>query len=133
MQEAWIKFVAVRSRNPIHLLCALAFAVVLLHSAVPHSHHCGSGADHIHIRYSCQQLADCFMQPAAISGCAHQSECADLGHRSPDPATDESRLRSPGFDPAEESCTGQVFHRHPDFRGPPPSSNANFPAPKLFL
>ena len=39
-------------RRLISIACALAFAMVLLHSAIPHSHHCTVRENHIHHHYS---------------------------------------------------------------------------------
>ena len=39
----------------------LAFAFVLLHSLIPHSHHCTRIENHIHVHYSCSQL-ESFLQ-----------------------------------------------------------------------
>lgn len=44
------------NRKFISLACMLAFAVVLLHSAIPHSHHCIVRENHIHHLYNCEQL-----------------------------------------------------------------------------
>lgn len=43
-------------RRLISIACALAFAMVLLHSAIPHSHHCTVRENHIHHHYNCGQL-----------------------------------------------------------------------------
>lgn len=52
---------AVERRIPISKLCMLAFAFVLLHSLIPHSHHCTRVENHIHVHYSCSQL-ESFLQ-----------------------------------------------------------------------
>lgn len=44
------------NRKFISAACMLAFAVVLLHSAIPHSHHCVIRENHIHHLYNCGQL-----------------------------------------------------------------------------
>ena len=48
-------------RRLISIACALAFAMVLLHSAIPHSHHCTVRENHIHHHYNCEQL-DTYLQ-----------------------------------------------------------------------
>ena len=42
-------FASVERRIPISKLCMLAFAFVLLHSLIPHSHHCTRVENHIHV------------------------------------------------------------------------------------
>lgn len=44
------------NRKFISAACMLAFAVVLLHSAIPHSHQCVIRENHIHHLYNCGQL-----------------------------------------------------------------------------
>ena len=48
-------------RKLISIACALAFAMVLLHSVIPHSHHCTVRENHIHHHYNCEQL-DTYLQ-----------------------------------------------------------------------
>ena len=61
MQEIISIFASVERRIPISKLCMLAFAFVLLHSSIPHSHHCTRAENHIHVHYSCSQL-ESFLQ-----------------------------------------------------------------------
>ena len=44
------------NRRLISAACILAFAMVLLHSAIPHTHHCTVRENHIHHHYNCGQL-----------------------------------------------------------------------------
>lgn len=48
-------------RKFISAACMLAFTIVLLHSAIPHSHRCVVRENHIHHLYNCGQL-DTFLQ-----------------------------------------------------------------------
>ena len=48
-------------RKLISVACVLAFAMVLLHSVIPHSHHCTVRENHIHHHYNCEQL-DTYLQ-----------------------------------------------------------------------
>lgn len=43
-------------RKGICALCAVAFVVVLLHSAIPHCHHCSSIEAHLHKILNCELL-----------------------------------------------------------------------------
>ena len=61
LQEIISIFASVERRIPISKLCMLAFAFVLLHSLIPHSHHCTRAENHIHVHYSCSQL-ESFLQ-----------------------------------------------------------------------
>lgn len=49
------------NRRLISAACMLAFAMVLLHSAIPHTHHCTVRENHIHHHYNCGQL-DTYLQ-----------------------------------------------------------------------
>ena len=49
------------NRRLISAACILAFAMVLLHSAIPHTHHCTVREKHIHHHYNCGQL-DTYLQ-----------------------------------------------------------------------
>lgn len=62
-------------RKSISAACMLAFAVVLLHSAIPHSHHCAVRENHIHHLYNCGQL-DTFLQGTG-HGTVHVFPVAD--------------------------------------------------------
>lgn len=106
-------FYHVGDRRNISLFCALAFACVLLHSVVPHSHHCLHDEDHFHYEHNCEQLKT-FLQSSEN----YAFECAIISESLDVDLVDEGIIlslnNSSGFIPHKAESVPR-----PALRGPP--------------
>lgn len=107
-----------RGKSTISKLCALAFAIVLLHSAIPHSHRCNVSDSHIHRHYNCGQLTNFVQNYSGRDVFSLLSPYALPGTGQQPSAPDHAAIRLP--DPSGNFKT-QAYWLPPQlkFRGPP--------------